>query len=129
MADPPRRFDGGNGSFTREQFIAHYDGVDEWNAASPLQQNENEWYYTDLTNTSELHGPFTLGKLERWLNTGHFEAMQLVRKGRKGKDVELGPVIEATQAWFYVDTVDATVRHARAVHAHKAPAVVGERTP
>ena len=33
--DPPRRFDG-NGYFTQEEFIAHYGGVDEWNAALPL---------------------------------------------------------------------------------------------
>ena len=94
MADPPRRFDGGNGSFTREQFIAHYDGVDEWNAASPLQQNENEatktWFFADPSDTTVLHGPYTLAKLQRWLKKKQLEATTLVRNGREGEDVELG---------------------------------------
>ena len=81
--DPPRRFDG-NGSFTQEQFIAHYGGVDEWNAALPVQiEAAKTWFYAD-------HGPYTLAKLQRWLKKKQLEATTLVRNGREGEDVELG---------------------------------------
>ena len=81
--DPPRRFDG-NGSFTQEQFIAHYGGVDEWNAALPVQiEAAKTWFYAD-------HGPYTLAKLQRWLKKKKLEATTLVRNGREGEDVELG---------------------------------------
>ena len=39
--EPPRRIDE-NGSFTQEEFIAHYGGVDEWNAALPVQKRQRE---------------------------------------------------------------------------------------
>jgi hypothetical protein len=93
--DPPRRFDG-DGSFTQEQFIAHYGGVNEWNAALPVQQNQNEneerktWFFADPSDTTVLHGPYTLAKLQRWLAKEQLESTILVRYGREGEDVELG---------------------------------------
>jgi hypothetical protein len=81
--EPPRRIDG-DGSFTQEQFIAHYGGVDEWNAALPVQiEAAKTWFYAD-------HGPYTLAKLQRWLKKKQLEATTLVRNGREGEDVELG---------------------------------------
>ena len=81
--EPPRRIDG-DGSFTQEQFIAHYGGVDEWNAALPVQiEAAKTWFYAD-------HGPYTLAKLQRWLKKKKLEATTLVRNGREGEDVELG---------------------------------------
>ena len=93
--EPPRRIDG-DGSFTQEQFIAHYGGVDEWNAALPVQQNQNEneerktWFFADRSDATVRHGPYTLTKLQRWLAKEQLESTILVRNGREGEDVELG---------------------------------------
>ena len=72
------------------QLRAENEQLKEAQPGAVVELDEN-WFYTDHDDVQ--HGPFTLVKLKRWFDGGHFEASKLICNGREGDLVELGSVV------------------------------------
>jgi hypothetical protein len=75
-------------------------------AALGIAEQAGTWFYDDHESPGEVHGPFTLSKLEAWMADGHFSGSDLVRQGRDGESVALSDVLgtaEEPAQWFYDD--------------------------
>ena len=86
--------------YKKADFIEHFSGTAEWDAATatppPLREKiemdesapeatekrESNWFYSDADD--EVHGPFTLARLRRWYEKGHFQSDFMVRHGLHG---------------------------------------------
>ena len=88
-------------AYTKEEFIGHYGGLDEWLAAerfrvvSAAAGKDDDWFYTDDGDEALLHGPCSIADLQSWAKDGHFALTDLVRRGRSGAPVELSLVLHA----------------------------------
>ena len=60
-------------------------------------EQTGEWFYTDVDDDSVLHGPFSLLKLQEWVDGGHFEVDEIVRSGRDGASVPLSTVLRIAE--------------------------------
>ena len=51
-------------------------------APEATEKGESNWFYSDVDD--EVHGPFTLARLRRWYEEGHFQSDFMVRHGLHG---------------------------------------------
>ena len=58
-----------------------------------LLPDDESWFYDDDVDAMKQHGPFTLLRLNEWLEEGHFCNTDLVRNGRSGNPVALADAL------------------------------------